>query len=229
VAHNESLAGWARGHPATVDAALAGVVLAAFEMPAFDPYRHAGGPLWPLWGLTVALPLMWRRRFPVAVLAVSLVGTIGAVLTRIGPDWGGLSLIAILLGFSVALATAAATVPIELSQKLAATSASAIVATMVVTRSVTPDVLAAQVAVIAGAWLAGEALRARRNEIAKAHELSTAWSSSRRRPGKHWPSSAAPSACCVAMTVPAESRPSPASTSSTSWPTVSVTRACHSS
>jgi signal transduction histidine kinase len=154
-----------RSHPAAVDAALVAVVLAAFEMPAFDPYRHAGGHLWPFWGFAVAVPLLWRRRIPVPVLVVSLAGTAGALLTRNGPDWGGLSLVAILLGPSVALATAASTVPVETSRQLAVGSAAVVIATTAA-RSGTPDVIAAQLAVIAAAWLGGEAIRARRNEIA---------------------------------------------------------------
>jgi signal transduction histidine kinase len=64
----------------------------------------------------------------------------------------------------VALATAAAAVPIALSQWLAIVSG-VVIATAGGRRS-TPDVVAAQVGVIAGSWLAGEAIRARRNEIA---------------------------------------------------------------
>jgi signal transduction histidine kinase len=154
-----------RTHPVATDMILLALVLAVFEMPAFDPYRHAGGPWWPLWGLAVAVPLLWRRRYPVTVLAISLAATAGALVTRTGPDWGGLSLIAILLGPAVALSTAAAAVPNALSRQLAAISAVAIVATSIV-RSATPDVVAAQIAVLAAAWLAGEAIRARRNEIA---------------------------------------------------------------
>ena len=161
--------GWVRSHPRAVDAILVALVLAAFEMPAFDPYRHAGGPLWPWWGVAVAGSLIGRRHFPVAVLTVSLIATAGALLMRTGPDWGGLSVIAILLGPSVALATAAATLPSSVSRQVAAMSAAAIVATDL-KRPATPDVLAAQLAVVACAWLAGEAIRARRNEIALLHE-----------------------------------------------------------
>jgi len=161
----EHVGSWARLHPVKVDVILVALVLAAFEMPAFDPYRHAGGPVWPLWGLVVAIPLMWRRRFPVAVLAVSLAATAGALVTRTGRDWGGLSVIAILLGSSVALATAAAAVPTRASQRLAAISGATIIATDL-DRAATPDVIAAQLVVIAAAWLAGEAVRARRNEVA---------------------------------------------------------------
>lgn len=167
--YSERFAGGVRTHPARVDVALVALVLAAFEMPAFDPYRHAGGPWWPLWGVAAGVPLFWRRRFPVAVLAVTVAATAGALVTRTGPDWGGLSLVAILFGSSIALATAAATVPTQQSQTLAASCAAVVIA-LNVHRSATPDVVAAQLAVLAAAWLAGEAIRARRNEIAVLRE-----------------------------------------------------------
>jgi signal transduction histidine kinase len=172
VTESERLAGWVRTHRSRADMILVALVLAAFEMPAFDPYRHAGGPWWPLWGLAIAVPLLWRRRLPAGVLVFSLAATAGALVTRTGPDWGGLSLIAILLGPGVALATAAATVGTAMSQRLAILSAAAIVATNV-DRSATPDVVAAQLAVVAAAWMTGEAIRARRNQIGLLRDLVT--------------------------------------------------------
>jgi signal transduction histidine kinase len=166
VVDTERLGKWVQLHPVAVDVILVTLVLAAFEMPAFDPYRHAGGPWWPCWGLAVAVPLLWRRRFPVAVLAVSLAATAGALVTRTGPDWGGLSLIAILLGPSVSLTTAAALVPARASGRLAAISVAAVIATNFHRSVRGPDVVAAQVIVLAAAWLAGEAIRARRSEVA---------------------------------------------------------------
>ncbi|MFI5041801.1 MAG: sensor histidine kinase [Acidimicrobiales bacterium] len=166
------LGGWVRSHRVSADLILLALVLAAFEMPAFDPYRHAGGPWWPLWGLAVGVPLLWRRRFPAAVLAVSLAATAGALVTRTGPDWGGLSLMAILLGPAVALASAAATLPTAVSQRLAVLSATAVIVTNL-DRRATPDVIAAQLAVVTAAWLAGEAIRARRHEITLLHERVT--------------------------------------------------------
>jgi signal transduction histidine kinase len=166
VANNERRAAWAWSHNHTVNAVIVALVLAAFEMPAFDPYRHAGGPVWPLWGLVVALPLAWRRRFPVAAVCLSLGGAAGALLTRTGPDWGGLSQIAVLFGPAVAMAHGAATVPSETSQRLVVGAAVAVLATMVVTGSGTPEVMLAQVVVIVAAWLAGETIKARHTEIA---------------------------------------------------------------
>jgi len=161
VADNERLRDLLRCHAVAVDGALVAVVLAVFEMPAFDPYRHAGGPWWPWWGVIVAMPLFWRRRLPVAVLAVSVAGTAGALLTRTGPDRSGLGLVALLLGASVALGSAAAMLPTHSSQRLALGSVIVVIITSL-DRSLTPDIVVAQVVIVTAAWLAGEAVRSRR-------------------------------------------------------------------
>ena len=159
-----------RSHPRVVDVVVVVLILAAFEMPAFDPYRHAGGPWWPLWGLAIAASLLWRRRFPIAVLGICVGATAGALVTRTGPDWGGLSLMAILLGPSVALTGAAAAVPTRVSQRFAAATVAVIVATNL-DRSVRgPDVIVAQIVVLVGAWLAGDGIRARRSEVSLLRE-----------------------------------------------------------
>jgi signal transduction histidine kinase len=170
VVDTERLASWVPTHPVAVDLILVTLVLAAFEMPAFDPYRHAGGAWWALWGLAVSVPLLWRRRFPVVVLAVSLAATVGALVTRTGPDWGGLSLMAILLGSAVGLATSATIIPTRASQRLAVVSVAAVVATNLDRSVKGPDIVAAQIIVLVAAWLAGEAIRARRSELALLHE-----------------------------------------------------------
>jgi len=165
VADNQRLREWLALHTLTVDVALVAVVLAVFEMPAFDPYRHAGGPWWPWWGVVVGIPLFWRRRSPVPVLVLSIAGTAGALLTRTGPDRGGLGPVALLLGASVALGSAAAILPARVSQRLALGSIIVVITTSL-DRSLTPDVVAAQVVFVTAAWLAGEAVKARRNEVA---------------------------------------------------------------
>ncbi len=157
-------------HRRLFDAALAAVVLAMFEMPAFDPYRHDSRHWWPAWGFVIAVPLLWRRSRPVAVLAVSLAGSAGAVVTRSGPNWGALSQATIFIGPAVALASAGAALERSLSKALAQATGAVIVALTLLTESA-PDTLVAQLVVVGGAWAAGEAVRARRHEIVLLHEV----------------------------------------------------------
>ncbi|MEV6032514.1 histidine kinase [Nonomuraea sp. NPDC052116] len=64
--------------PIWVDAALALLVLVAQLWPLFTRENPYGGP-WHWWGyavvVTATVPLIWRRRAPVIVLAASLVAT----------------------------------------------------------------------------------------------------------------------------------------------------------
>src|SRR5579884_2181058 len=166
----EKASAWTAGHRRTVDAALVAVVLAMFEMPAFDPYRHDSRQWWPAWGAVIALPLLWRRRQPVAALAVSVAGVAGALLTRSGPNWGALSQATLFVGPAIAVAGAGATLSRAVSKRLALATAVVIAALTVATQSA-PDTMLAQLAVVGGAWAVGEAGRARRHEIALLQEL----------------------------------------------------------
>lgn len=163
-------ANWLGRHRLLADATVAAVVLALFEMPAFDPYRHDSPKWWPMWGLAIAAPLLWRRSRPVAVLAATLAGSAAALFTRSGPNWGALSEATLFIGPAVALASVGATVERELSRRLAVATGSVIVVVTVLSDSA-PDTLVAQLVIVFGAWAAGEAFRARRHEIALLHEL----------------------------------------------------------
>jgi signal transduction histidine kinase len=169
VGDTEGTGSWLGSHPVTVDAGIAALVLATFEMPAFDPYRHDGGPWWALWGILVAGPLLWRRRAPAGALATSLLGALGALVTRAGPNWGILSQVTILLGPAVAVASAATILAPRSSRRMALASGAVVL--VAGARLSTPDAVGAQVALIVGAWVTGEAVRARRHEIALLREL----------------------------------------------------------
>ena len=173
---NDGNAAWfvgrLRAHPVLFDVVAAAAVLAAFEMPAFDPYRHDGGNWWAFWGFAVAAPFLWRRRAPALAAAVSLIAAAGALVTRSGPNWGVLSEVTILLGPALALAFAAATTSARVSKRLAlATGAVIVVAAGLASSS--PDAVIAQLVLLGGAWLTGEAVRARRHEMALLRELVT--------------------------------------------------------
>jgi signal transduction histidine kinase len=167
---HDGFGAWRRRHPAAVDAATVALVLATFEMPAFDPYRHDGGAWWAVWGLLLACPLLVRRRAPTSVTAVCTMGAVGALVTRSGPNWGILSQVIILLGPAVALASAATSLAPAASRRLALASVAVVLAANAASRS-SPDAAIAQVAFVAGAWLTGEAVRARRHEVALLREL----------------------------------------------------------
>ena len=144
---------------------LAGIVLATFEMPAFDPYRHDGHTWWAFWGVLIAFPLLWRRWAPLTVLAVTLAGTVGGILTRSGPNWGVLSQITALLGPALALGTLALTAGTRRSQTAAVITAVAVMGATQSARSGAPDVFVAQGMALAASWLVGEVVRARRSEV----------------------------------------------------------------
>jgi signal transduction histidine kinase len=164
------MTGWLRAHRRVADAALAALVLAMFEMPAFDPYRHHSRQWWPVWGFVIAVPLLWRRSRPVAALAISLLGSAAALVTRAGPNWGALSQATVFVGPAVALATAGALLPRPVSTRLVAVAVAFIAGVTLVTHSA-PDALVAQLVIVGGAWAVGEAFRARRHEIALLGEL----------------------------------------------------------
>jgi signal transduction histidine kinase len=170
VAHESDRFGpWARAHPAALDTLLAGIVLATFEMPAFDPYRHDGRTWWAFWGVAIALPLLWRRRAPLTVLAVTLAGTVGSILTRSGPNWGVLSQVMALLGPALALGTVALSTTTRRSQAAALVTAVAAMGATQAARSGAPDVFVSQALALAGSWLVGEVVRARRSELILLH------------------------------------------------------------
>ncbi len=154
-----------RDHPFLFDALLAGIVLATFEMPAFDPYRHDGHTWWAFWGVAMALPLLWRRRAPMTVLAVTLAGTVGSILTRSGPNWGVLSQVTALLGPALALGTLASTAGTRRSQMAAVITAVVVMGATQAAGSGAPDVFVAQGMAVAGSCLVGEVVRARRTEV----------------------------------------------------------------
>ena len=141
------------------------MVLASFEMPAFDPYRHDGHTWWAFWGVAIAAPLLWRRRAPSVALAITVAATAGSIVTRAGPNWGVLSDVTVLFGPAVALSTLAFAAGPRRSKWAAAATGGAVMAATQLAGSGAPDVFVAQVMAVAASWLAGEVVRARRSEM----------------------------------------------------------------
>ncbi|MFF2773707.1 sensor histidine kinase [Streptomyces sp. NPDC058052] len=79
---------WGAAHPGAVDAGLALLVQAAVTMPFVVPRPPELEPAtWPAYGLTTltVLPLVWRRRAPMAVLLAVLAASALYQLTMDGP------------------------------------------------------------------------------------------------------------------------------------------------
>jgi signal transduction histidine kinase len=67
--------GWARRHPAAADAVVAAAMLTIGAMGLVQRARHPGPAAWAF-AAALVLPMIWRRRYPVSVFAV----TFGATL-----------------------------------------------------------------------------------------------------------------------------------------------------
>jgi signal transduction histidine kinase len=73
------------------DVLLAAGLVAAFSEPGLDSYHHDGGTGWAIAGVLGAAALAWRRVAPRTVWLVSTAAAALLLVTRRGPDWGGLS------------------------------------------------------------------------------------------------------------------------------------------
>ncbi|MFC1432611.1 sensor histidine kinase [Streptacidiphilus sp. N1-3] len=160
-----------RAHPYRADGLLAAVLYAATLLdPISDHIPDAWSHLNPLLVLTIAgipvfAPLAWRRRYPVAVLVVSVIGTLGFMY--VGPVRGP-----ILLGSALAVYTVSSVVerPVALS-----IGAVAVLCLGGVSMRLSPEVWDRPVNAIAFVWTAlavavGEAVRNRRAFVAAIEE-----------------------------------------------------------
>lgn len=124
------------------------------------------GALLPL-GLLMTLPLAFRRRSPLLVLAVVMVSFVSQ--TAAGVDLQSGSLASVVAGL-VAVYTVAAHVPLQLALVGGAFAYAVTAATAL--RG--PGGLAWGLLLIGGAWLAGRALRSRREQVEAAVEHAAA-------------------------------------------------------
>ncbi|WP_052069253.1 sensor histidine kinase [Streptacidiphilus albus] len=161
----------ARTHPYWADGLMAVVLYAVtmFNLP-LDPVLREWSGLHPrlvlgVAGVPVFLPLVWRRRYPVAVLAVTVAATIGYMV--IGPVRGP-----ILLGATVAVYTVCATVERRLAQAVGWLS---VLALGITSWDRSTEAWNKSVNAIVFAWIAlavavGEAVRSRRAFVAAIEE-----------------------------------------------------------
>ena len=161
----------ARAHPYRADGLLAVVfyVVTLVALPHHQTLRDWSNlnprVVLAVAGVPVFVPLIWRRRYPVAVLGVVVAATIGYMV--IGPVRGP-----ILLGSAVAVYTVCSTVERRLALAVGWLSA---IALGITSWDRSPDAWNKSVNAVAFAWVAlavavGEAVRSRRAFVAAIEE-----------------------------------------------------------
>ena len=146
--------------PRAWDALLAVGLVIAFSEPGFDPYHHSGGTAWATAGVLGSAAVAWRRAAPRAVWLVTTATATWLLLTRHGPDWGGLSPLVLVPAALVGLYTLASQSPRRASLIAAAVTGLALEAGLL-SRSTRPEAVATIAALTVAAWAAGESSAAR--------------------------------------------------------------------
>jgi signal transduction histidine kinase len=94
--------------PPLRDGALALGLLLIFELPGFDPYRHASGFWWAAMAIPGIGALAWWRVRPRLVWAITTGVAAGLLAMRGGHEWGALSPLVVFPAPLIALAGVAA-------------------------------------------------------------------------------------------------------------------------
>ena len=142
------------------DAAAALGLIYAFSEPGFDPYHHDGGTVWAAVGVLGAATLAWRRAAPRAVWLASTVSAAWVLVTRHGPDWGGLSPLVLVPAAVVGLYSLVSRSGRRAGQLAAALTLLALEAGLL-SHPVRPEAAVTTAALTATAWAAGESASAR--------------------------------------------------------------------
>jgi signal transduction histidine kinase len=146
------------------DALLAFGLTVAFSEPGFDPYHHYSGTLWAAIGALGAAALAWRQVSPRRVWLIATAASTWVLVTRHGPDWGGLSPLVLIPASLVALYTIASLTTKTTGQLAMAVSAIALESGLLSHRT-QPEAVATTAALILAVWAIGEGARARREGI----------------------------------------------------------------
>ena len=139
---------------------LAAALVIAFSEPGFDPYHHYGGTAWAAAGVLGAAAVAWRRAGPRAVWLITTATATWLLLTRHGPDWGGLSPLVLVPAALVGLYTLASQSPRRASLIAAAVTGIALEAGLL-SHATRPEAVAMVAALAVSAWAAGESASAR--------------------------------------------------------------------
>jgi signal transduction histidine kinase len=132
----------------------------AFSEPGFDPYHHSGGTAWAAAGVLGAAAVAWRRAAPGAVWLVTTAAATWLLLTRHGPDWGGLSPLVLIPAALAGLYTLASQTA-RRAGLIAAAATGAALETGLLSHSTRPEAVATIAALTLAAWAAGESSAAR--------------------------------------------------------------------
>jgi signal transduction histidine kinase len=146
--------------PRAWDVLLAAALVIAFSEPGFDPYHHYGGTAWATAGVLGAAAVAWRRAGPRAVWLITTATATWLLLTRHGPDWGGLSPLILVPAALVGLYTLSSQSPRRASLIAAAVTGIALEAGLL-SHSTRPEAVATVAALTVAAWAAGESSAAR--------------------------------------------------------------------
>jgi signal transduction histidine kinase len=155
------------------DVVLAIGLIAVFEEPGFNPYRHSSGFWWAAAGAASAGALAWRRLRPWRVWAVTTVAGAWLLATRWGLDWGALSPLVVVPAPLAALYTVTGRGTRRQSLLALAGSAIALLGSLQ-SASHRPEDLLVVATMLGGAWALGDSSRTRREVIAALRERATA-------------------------------------------------------
>ena len=162
------IAWYARARPALAhqlrvrgtDVVLAAGLILAFSEPGLDSYHHDSGTAWAAVGVLGAAAVAWRRASPRIVWLITAITGGWLLLTRHGPDWGGLSPLVLVPSCIVGLYSLTSRTT-RRDGLLATAFTLAVLEAGLLSHPVRPEAVATVAALAVSAWAAGESASAR--------------------------------------------------------------------
>ena len=162
------IAWYARARPALAhqlrvrgtDVVLAAGLILAFSEPGLDSYHHDSGTAWAAVGVLGAAAVAWRRASPRIVWLITAITGGWLLLTRHGPDWGGLSPLVLVPSCIVGLYSLTSRTT-RRDGLLATAFTLAVLEAGLLSHPVRPEAVAMVAALAVSAWAAGESAAAR--------------------------------------------------------------------
>jgi signal transduction histidine kinase len=155
-----ALARQLRGRVRGTDAVLAAGLILAFSEPGLDSYHHDSGTAWAAVGVLGAAAVAWRRASPRIVWLITTVTGGWLLLTRHGPDWGGLSPLVLVPSCVVGLYSLTSQTTRRAGLLATAFTLAALEAGLL-SHPVRPEAVATVAALAVSAWAVGEGASAR--------------------------------------------------------------------